>query len=530
MFTLYFSAVNKFTPDYPSYTATSISTSINAGSSVSGGDSNADTGDGAESESLKIYPSETDDNDYIHIIVLNSICTLGFSLSVLWICMARASKYMYERLECGLDIAYHSDSGFLDEDLREAFYDEFAENLWAIGEYTYIPRHGSLPLSDYDYNPFSLSGGMFSSSKINIFIGHILGIVWSLLLFANPAIVGDVSLCTKDIRCILVVSSVAAILIFVFRCGIKVWKAFISGFKLAAILTIILALIIYYSVFCSYWVAAAVFMFLYIAIALFVSYRFMSDNKLHFTDYLLTVLQSLLSKYNPDENQVEWINKFFNPETQEDEQQKEIRTFVIEILSNYGEHCDDPLQRQILKQFIKGKVSKGAIRRLLSHEYLCNLFETALMYRKSFKPLFWGTWDDERHRARLLITQETFEFWLKGQYIVGFDIAHNGAFVETRLFADTSWGQIRQGKSYVLNDYDRTIHIIYKEINGKTAYITLSFGDSVSSRILSFENGTMDVDIKIKEKGDIDSSGKEFESSMKRYAFTVYRWTSDELW
>ena len=47
-------------------------------------------------------------DDQIHLIVLNVICLFGYSFTVLWICMARGSKYMYERLEGGINKAYES--------------------------------------------------------------------------------------------------------------------------------------------------------------------------------------------------------------------------------------------------------------------------------------------------------------------------------------------------------------------------------------------------------------------------------------
>ena len=54
---------------------------------------------------------------------------------------------------------------------------------------------------------------------------------------------------------------------------------------------------------------------------------------------------------------------------------------------------------------------------------------------------------------------------------------------ETRLYADTDWRRIRAGfKDYDLIDNARTMHLISKEMNGSTVYMTLSFPDSISDK------------------------------------------------
>ena len=108
------------------------------------------------------------------LIALDVICLFGFLFSVLWICMAKGSKYMYERHERGIEAAH--DKGSFDNELQREIDIEFYEVLWNLGDYTYIPRHGALPLSDYDYRIFHHNGAKYSSSKINISIGYIFAV------------------------------------------------------------------------------------------------------------------------------------------------------------------------------------------------------------------------------------------------------------------------------------------------------------------------------------------------------------------
>ena len=90
----------------------------------------------------------------ISIGILSIIAGTGYSFSILWICMARGSKYMYERLEKGINESYNRD--FFDKDTEIDFIKEEIENLLHDGDYTFIPRHGHQPSSDYDYKIFSL--------------------------------------------------------------------------------------------------------------------------------------------------------------------------------------------------------------------------------------------------------------------------------------------------------------------------------------------------------------------------------------
>lgn len=120
-FTLYFSAVNKFSPDYPSYAVTAVQ-SVRLIDVVPDDHSNIEK----KSESA---------DDRVHLIILNVICLFGYSFAVLWICMARGSKYIYERIEKGICKSYEQGHGFLEDSLNSDVSDEFYECLWAIGDY-----------------------------------------------------------------------------------------------------------------------------------------------------------------------------------------------------------------------------------------------------------------------------------------------------------------------------------------------------------------------------------------------------------
>lgn len=136
--------------------------------------------------SVEMLKNGEEDNDSsflfdecICLCILCGICLVGYCFSVLWVLMAKGSKYMYERIEAGINESYKRD--FFDEETKIDFYKEEMDNLWNFGDYTFIPRHGYLPQSDYEYKIFKLVGAKYSSSKINILIGYIFCFVWIVL-------------------------------------------------------------------------------------------------------------------------------------------------------------------------------------------------------------------------------------------------------------------------------------------------------------------------------------------------------------
>ena len=377
-----------------------------------------------------------------YFAILEGICFFGFQFSVLWICMARGSKYMYERHENGIEEAYRK--GSFDKKLDLEVSKEFYEVLWESGDYTYIPRHGALPLSDYDYRAMHLEGSKFSSSKINIIIGYIFSSAWGLL-------------------------------------------------------TLLSAYLLYGFVCCSLWSFAT--FFLELICALYTSYHVLSDNNMTFLEYSRLVRKSSHTYHwtdrilTPEDNQIDFILSLLGNSRNRDIQQ--IMEHVYSILNQYGKICDNPNQRYILDSFFNLKYKSMVIDWILTNEYLWQLFSTALMYRESFSTTFQGYWINHSNLHDYIM------IWPNGIriHLGGFDkYCHlkkkaidkaecKGNFInprqseESRLFADTDWYRIRSGNlEYDLIEGARRQHLIWKEINGNTLYMTMDISPSVSDR------------------------------------------------
>ena len=398
--------------------------------------------------------------------------------------MARGSKYMYERLEHGIDKAYTADSGFLDTDLGSAIRNEFYENLLAMGEYTYLPRHGALPLSDYNYHTFSLDGGKFSSSKINIMLGYLLVCVWMALTMLNPAFVEQsITLVADWFRILIVGALIFIVLLIIFRR------------KMIAILTALLIIPVV-----IYWGNYTKLLFSYvplgldIILAFLISYEVLSDNYLNLKDYLAVLFRTTRSS-SPDKKQKEWVHQFFK------NGDLGVLLYIVKVFKDYKNGCDDSLQRMILDEFIRAEendsesrwklnremITKGAVARLLSNEYLKNLFETAIMQRSEFNEPFVGLWGDES--GNQLDFNETnnkkvyVTFPSAGLNGEDFDLSDN-----TKLFADTDWTSIRAGNDYELIKDDKCIHLIQKRNNGRRVYMTIDGKDSLLDKSLKEKN------------------------------------------
>ena len=364
------------------------------------------------------------DNPCFQLIVLDIICVFGFLFSVLWICMAKGSKYMYERHERGIEAAH--DNGSFDKDLQREIDIESYEILWNLGDYTYIPRHGALPLSDYDYHVFHHNGARYSSSKINIAIGYIFVFGWILLTGFNSIMID-------------------------------------SG-----------------SVFCRFiWFMD--FLILECLLALYVAFKVLSDNSMEYGNFVRLIKYTFSGSYNPDGNQIDWISKFFATKNY-------VIDYVGTILSRYRDSCDNPLQRNILDEFKGHETELAGIRKLLSNEQLKTIFETALMYRIKIPHKFCSSWITAQGEPDSFIIQiDNIDFYVNGikRKLIVNEMYHlqQKSNQETRLYADTDWRRIRAGfKDYDLIDNARTMHLISKEMNGSTVYMTLSFPDSISDK------------------------------------------------
>lgn len=94
------------------------------------------------------------------------ICCLGMVLSLLWIMMAKGSKYWYERYESSIDWFVSS------SDIFKSIPD-------------YIPRHGNLSNKETDENVFSTAGGKYSVSRINCVIGIVSLVAYAFLIIVH---------------------------------------------------------------------------------------------------------------------------------------------------------------------------------------------------------------------------------------------------------------------------------------------------------------------------------------------------------
>lgn len=115
-------------------------------------------------------------------VLCEAVCLLPAVFSVLWILMAKASKYWYEKYESAIltlmgwseNQKLFDDSAYLDEDKKHCIagfgYAEIPgyEGKWNKGEKS-------------DDSIWSTKRGAFSPSKITIFIGQLSLVVWLLL-------------------------------------------------------------------------------------------------------------------------------------------------------------------------------------------------------------------------------------------------------------------------------------------------------------------------------------------------------------
>lgn len=107
------------------------------------------------------------------------ISLVGLILSLLWIMMAKGSKTWYERYESAIT----------------AFVDRYGENNEVFENDTgkiagfscvHMNTFNEEPISDWLWRP---CGGTYSVSKINVALGHLSVIIWSVLLFGHILIV-----------------------------------------------------------------------------------------------------------------------------------------------------------------------------------------------------------------------------------------------------------------------------------------------------------------------------------------------------
>ena len=93
----------------------------------------------------------------LHHLIAMGICCLGFVFSMLWVMMAKGSKYCFERYEAAID---------------------WFVKKWNLGD---KPCHGKLPEKEYNQSLLSTKAGKHSVSRVNCVIGIIGIMVWVIL-------------------------------------------------------------------------------------------------------------------------------------------------------------------------------------------------------------------------------------------------------------------------------------------------------------------------------------------------------------
>ena len=121
--------------------------------------------------------------NWLHHLIAMGVCCLGFVFSMLWVMMAKGSKYWFERYEASID--YFVDRYDLN-DKDNLLFDFESLNWCEKQEYSFgksrcMPRHGKLPEKEYNQSLLSTKAGKYSVSRVNCVIGIIGIMVWVVL-------------------------------------------------------------------------------------------------------------------------------------------------------------------------------------------------------------------------------------------------------------------------------------------------------------------------------------------------------------
>lgn len=105
------------------------------------------------------------------------LSALGSCFSILWMLMAKGSKYWYERYEKSISAIEEDDRLFSDE-INQDWERERIEAKLQHREEEQIPIHGYLRKGKTSSSLFSTKGGAYSVSRVNILIGVVFQIFW----------------------------------------------------------------------------------------------------------------------------------------------------------------------------------------------------------------------------------------------------------------------------------------------------------------------------------------------------------------
>lgn len=119
---------------------------------------------------------------YVNLLAF-LVSIIGIIFSCLWIMMGKGSKAWYERYE----------NAILAFECNNHYVEPIAAHIGGF-QYGNLPDYKWLPINK---NLFKGNGGAYSPSKINIAIGQVTFILWSIAAFSH-AVLGIIWLCKKS--------------------------------------------------------------------------------------------------------------------------------------------------------------------------------------------------------------------------------------------------------------------------------------------------------------------------------------------
>jgi bacitracin transport system permease protein len=122
----------------------------------------------------------------------DGLCLLGMIFSILWVMMAKGSKFWYEAYEAGInyfrpDYKRGTDChNLLQNSIFNYYSIKDAEIRKSVHNENTFPLHGyCYPDATVDHNIFTTNAGGFSVSRVNILIGMIGIIGWTVLFILH---------------------------------------------------------------------------------------------------------------------------------------------------------------------------------------------------------------------------------------------------------------------------------------------------------------------------------------------------------
>jgi len=160
---------------------------------------------------------------------------MGSSFSILWIFMAKGSKYWYERYETSIS-AIEEDKGLFSDEINHEWEREKSDARQQNREEQHIPIHGYLRKGKTNSFLLSPKGGAYSVSKVNILIGVVFLFFWLLAQIFHVGILCNqyIPWCGWIIAVLFVLclnASLIALLGWCSRSGEAGWKSWYSAIR-----------------------------------------------------------------------------------------------------------------------------------------------------------------------------------------------------------------------------------------------------------------------------------------------------------